>query len=511
MEECGLEGGHMFVCPDCNEQTTRIITQNLNEHLAKAVEKPASNNPPCEGDLLKTTLRDKTMLIDDDVFFNLLQEEPKKVINGKATRYHFRPRGSDVQFKGVYTLAKQLVDLYEKREDIIEIPHQNRSQTIGKLCSFIYTSSRAGSEQRKNINEYMHPRVWENVREEKDDEKIFYICQQDDILAYAIKLWGVTDEAKKATVPSDFCRTIGCFLLPDIREELHVLQGGGRSMDVADDPKKRKDGIFENVSKYFNNPSYVIQHPNGWERCTHLNGWETIDPNDAERVAIARSGNDIKIIYDKLSNEYKKAMKKYTKGTGGGSGASENFEVWEERDHTKWFHGYTQHTTYLTWIHLCDKDSGYALYSKYEGLPVHCRMDGDTSSSSKQHTPRKTKETDLMETMIKSTNQMRNTIAESTNNLVKAVSGSSNDRTKTMIMEDLSKAHILYEKSLASLKKKRKRLVETGDKNELRNILRSEITSVKVHKGNLLSLENELQKLNKDEIVDFDLSDMDSE
>ena len=83
-------------------------------------------------------------------------------------------------------------------------------------------------------------------------------------------------------------------------------------------------------------------------------------------------------------------------------------------------------------------------------------MDGETSSSSQQHTPRKMKETDLMETMIKSTTQMRNTIAESTNNLVKAVSGSSNDRTKTMIMEDLSKAHILYEKSLASLKKKEK-------------------------------------------------------
>ena len=187
------------------------------------------------------------------------------------------------------------------------------------------------------------------------------------------------------------------------------------------------------------------------------------------------------------------------------------FEVWEERDHTKWFHGYTQHTTYLTWIHLCDKDSGYALYSKYEGLPVHCRMDGETSPSSQQLTPRKTKDTDLMEIMIKSTTQMRNTIAASTNNLVKAVSGSSNDRTKTMIMEDMSKAHILYEKSLASLKKKRKRLVETADKNELRKILRSEITSVKVHKGNLRSLENELQKLNKDEIVDLDLSDIESE
>ena len=117
----------------------------------KAVRKTASRNPPSEGDLLKTTLRDKTMLIDDDVFFNLLQEKPKKIINGKATRYHFRPRGSDIQFKGVYSLAKQLVDLYVQREDIIHIPHQNRSQTIGKLYSFIYTLSRAGSEQRKTL------------------------------------------------------------------------------------------------------------------------------------------------------------------------------------------------------------------------------------------------------------------------------------------------------------------------------------------------------------------------
>ena len=143
--------------------------------MAQAVEKPASNNPPSEGDLLKTALQDKTMLIDDDIFLIRCRKNQRRYteLNEKATRYYFRPKGTDFQFKGVYSLAKRLVDLYEKREDIIEIPHQNKSQRIGKLFWFIYTSSRAGSEQRKNINEYMHPRVWKFVRDEKDDEKSF--------------------------------------------------------------------------------------------------------------------------------------------------------------------------------------------------------------------------------------------------------------------------------------------------------------------------------------------------
>ena len=394
---------------------------------------------------------------------------------------------------------------------------QNPSQSVAKLCKFIYTSSRAGVEKKKNISEQMHPHVWKYVKNKSDDQKEYYICRQEDILAYAIKAWGITDEAQKATIPSDYCRAIGCFLIDEIKEELDVLQGGRRSMDSADDPKKSKDGIFSTVAHYFNNGRYVIKNPTGWERCTHLNGWENIDPNDPLRISIDRSGNEMKLIYEKISSEYKRAMKKYTKGTGGGSGAPENFEVWEKRDATKYFNDYSTHTTYLTWVHLADKDSNYVLYSKYEGLPMNCKMDGDeshVSSMSERHSPKRRKDSDLMNSIIASTKAMNSTIAQSTNELIKAVSKNSEkeERSKKMIMDDMTNAHFLLEKSISTLKKKRKRLAITVvDKNVLKTMLSSEIESVKVHKGNLNSFENELRDMNKDNLGEFDLSDIDSD
>ena len=50
-----------------------------------------------------------------------------------------------------------------------------------------------------------------------------------------------------------------------------------------------------------------------------------------------------------------------------------------------------------------------------------------------------------------------------------------------------------------------------SNKDQLKSMLGKEIESVKVHKGNLSSLENELREINKDNIGDFDLSDIESE
>ena len=525
MDHYGLEGGSQFICPKCSgKEIVHGSFTSIQDTDAGIISIPADIMPNSPGsnpllsqqDLLKTTLNDKSMLLNEKLFFDYLQEAPVEVIKGKAKRFHFRPKGTQIQHKGIYTLAKTFVEMFERRIDIMKMP-QNRAQTIAKMCNLIYTSSRAGVEKRRNISEQMHPHIWEFVKEENDDNAEYYICRQADIFAYAIKAWGVTDEAQKATVASDYCRAIGCFLLDEINEELDVLQGGMRSMDIADDPKKRHDAIFSSVAHLFNNERYVIKHPTGWDRCTHLSGWEKIDPNDPSRISIKRSGIDMKHIYEKISSEYKRAMKNYTKGTGGGSGAPEDFEVWETRDATIHFNNYAKHTTYLTWIHLADKDSSYVLYSKYEGLPIHCKMDGDeshVSSMSERRSPKKRKENDLMTSIIASTKAMNNTIAQSTNDLIKAVAKSSEkqDRSKKMIMDDMTNAHFLLEKSIITLKKKRKRLVDTAsNKDQLKSMLGKEIESVKVHKGNLSSLENELREINKDNIGDFDLSDIESE
>jgi hypothetical protein len=225
----------------------------------------------------------------------------------------------------------------------------------------------------------------------------------------------------------------------------------------------------------------------------------------------------MKFIYDKISLEYKRAMNKYTKGTGGGSGASQNFEVWEERDATQYFANYANHTTYLTLIHLADKVSGYRMYAKYEGLPGNCKLDGDCSISSGNASPKKGKTSEMIDSMLISTAKMQNTISQSTQQLIEAVTKPAQPmkRDRSQIMEDMRMANCLLDKATLSLQKKRKKMQRPfSSDTEIKEKLGDEIKSMKVHKTNVKALERELESMNERndlEMSDINLSDLDSE
>ena len=98
------------------------------------------------------------------------------------------------------------------------------------------------------------------------------------------------------------------------------------------------------------------------------------------------------------------------------------------------------------------------------------------------------KESDMVASIIDSTVQMKETIKESTNSLIKAVEKTStlNVRTNSKVMEDLAYANTLLESSLKTLKDKEKKLKDSmEDKMLLKEMLFSEINSVKIHKGNV--------------------------
>ena len=297
-----------------------------------------------EDELLRDLMKDESMYMDEALFYAKLQEEPIPVQNNRCKSQHFRLAGKNVQFKGIYECAVIIRRLYESKEKVFNLPKTNKSQTVKKLCSLLYTNSRAGLEKRKDISEHSHPWAWKYIEHEKDLEKEIYLCRQSDILTYAVKAWGITNEAKRTTIPSDYCRFIGIFLLDELKDVTDMLQGQKKTIDAHDDPQKQKVGIFADIAKKFNDKCIIISNPKDWDRCHHLNGFDAIDPNDYSRVSIKRTGGEMKLIYDKISVDYKKAMKNYTKGTGGGSGAPENFEVWEERDATKYFDNYANHT-----------------------------------------------------------------------------------------------------------------------------------------------------------------------
>ena len=63
--------------------------------------------------------------------------------------------------------------------------------------------------------------------------------------------------------------------------------------------------------------------------------------------------------------KYKDVMKKWTTGTGGGSGDPENYANWETRDPENFARYHNDHGPMLTWIYMVDQLKGGALTGLY--------------------------------------------------------------------------------------------------------------------------------------------------
>ena len=134
--------------------------------------------------------------------------------------------------------------------------------------------------------------------------------------------------------------------------------GRGRAMDRAD-----LDGLislvketFTQVAKMFNDAGVVIQAPARSDRLD-----ETPDPNDPARIAIKRDFVWCTKVYRDWLKMYNVAMKKWKKGTGGGSGYPENYCNWNTRDDELFsnYHGAAGKSDALAWIYMLDKSLGY--------------------------------------------------------------------------------------------------------------------------------------------------------
>ena len=78
------------------------------------------------------------------------------------------------------------------------------------------------------------------------------------------------------------------------------------------------------------------------QRAVFLSSYNDLDPNDIERIMIKRDHTFMMKIWKYCAPKYNHCMQKWTKGTGGGSGAEEDFENWEKRVKTEKFADYAE-------------------------------------------------------------------------------------------------------------------------------------------------------------------------
>ena len=193
-------------------------------------------------------------------------------------------------------------------------------------------------------------------------------------------------DLKKNFILDDKVRVAGiCFSDVAVREFLPDMLGKSRGGDrgAIDAAHGRKSAGFIQLHQKFIGIEVVVTIPEEWEReetrikIDRLRGAGTFDehgqfdPNNRDRIALPWTPNEVEIIFKQVAREYNNAMDLYTMGTGGGPGAPENFNVWQEPDPTTVVNYIQQNAfIYLSLVHIWDKKYIFSFVNVKDKLPV---------------------------------------------------------------------------------------------------------------------------------------------
>jgi hypothetical protein len=237
----------------------------------------------------------------------------------------------------------------------------------------------------------------------------FYILTQTTMLEKFYQRYGGNESEKRATT-DDKVQVAGILItdeemqenLPDLTGK--SLAGNRQSLDAS---KSRKLAGLAMLHRKFIDEEVVVKIPAKWtyestkrsineklgDGVYEQHG--TFNANNRTRMQIPWSVKDVTAIFAKVDKEYKTAMDKYTMGTGGGSGANENF-AWQERDPTNvvtYSSGSQPCLIYLSVMHMWDKEYSFPYVSVQDSMPADCAIDDDINfdtnlpDETNNHTP----------------------------------------------------------------------------------------------------------------------------
>lgn len=432
----------------------------------------------------------KDLYTDENAFFNHLQDqgEPLTMTNSRAKNGYWKSTNDNNhrQYKDLKTAADGMIDRMRS--------HSNFFGTLPKyplktICNWFLTVRESHKTKRRDISEVTHPLYWNFVKDETDMDKIFYLVDQKQFLRKAVGLWGSSlEKSMKMFSKDDQVRLVGILLLDSFRDRLDVIQDNRKPRCVLDDnANMNKKVCFEEASKLFRDENITVLHPENWLEAVYKHGeGMEIEPNNPDRINLPWVGEDMQAIYIAVMKKYKATMKNWTKGTGGGSGAPEDYCNWETRDATEYYKGYADKFgggMELTWIYMKDLKHGLPLYSSFKGLPDSAKMeDGvattatNPASSSKATSTKYSQEIDAInkkETMLfsaldKMSNMLNTSLLTPNTSQSKAASknsSSSSDTTTSAPRRTKKRAVITIlrevneiESKIAEKKKKRSEL-----------------------------------------------------
>ncbi len=175
-------------------------------------------------------------------------------------------------------------------------------------------------------------------------------------------------EREQKATGNDALRIIGIALRNENRDDLNLLNAGKTYFrKQVDGALSRNSSIFHRFKQQFNDTEIVLDTP---DRAPMLTSYVEINLNAHDHIDISRDGDWLEDLYFSTMRDYRSAMVKWKQGTGGGSGAPENYADWNKRD--DWtFAEYGGHKgDILSVIYMMDKDAGFPLLEIYDDAPA---------------------------------------------------------------------------------------------------------------------------------------------
>ena len=205
-------------------------------------------------------------------------------------------------------------------------------------------------------------------------EATYWFLSKTEFLTWANEMYKVdvkAKEEKERCTPNDIIRIFGIACSSFARDDItKITEAKASKRADLDGPMSYLDAIFTKCQEKFNDPSFELSIP---ARANQVESYTELDPNSLTRINIVRSYRWIKGAYFKVLKEYSHAMSKWKMGTGGGSGAPEDFAgSWRERENLELFANYASQAgkcDYLAYILMYDKEVDYIIDSINDPAP----------------------------------------------------------------------------------------------------------------------------------------------
>ena len=307
---------------------------------------------------------------------------------GKRKNKHFHIASSGKFYPKLYQLACFIVNKIKEFPDA----YPRFNHTTKNLSMVVHPLGRRILHTRK---EYARADLYNIGRdvgfmdfiesEKYDHVRSFFILSQQDLLEYIfVEKFGPQPDAKNVTMDDKVQVARIVFMDSDMRKCITSMVGKartGRRLEMDATSGLYHSG-FSLLHARFIDKEVIIKLPEEWTRVETQETMDerhgpgtfanycTFNPNNVARLDLPWSQEDVMRIFEKMVAEYQAMMDLYTKGTGGGPGASEHYADWMHHP-AECVVGYIHQPCnfYLSVVHIWDKQFNWLLTDEKDPLP----------------------------------------------------------------------------------------------------------------------------------------------